>query len=84
MVSITLQYMGPEMVQVWSAEKSIPGMYVDSDDRRHAGANDVSPYVDRTVEHDFNRPNPSITAKPIFVFWNLRLANQSGRQDVSY
>lgn len=28
LVSITLQYMGPDMVQVWSLEKSIFGIYV--------------------------------------------------------
>ena len=28
LISITLQYIGPDMVQVESLEKSIPGMYV--------------------------------------------------------
>jgi hypothetical protein len=28
LISIALQYIGPEMVQVESFEKSIPGMYV--------------------------------------------------------
>jgi hypothetical protein len=28
LISITLQYIGPDMVQVESLEKSMPGMYV--------------------------------------------------------